>query len=160
MLWGSSATQLHREAPAVGLNGRSVCCSEGCLRSGSRNVPAVDFPDICVYLIHPPSTEALNAYKSTDAWAYLSAGYVSDIKLMQLNSETCLVVAKVSYLILASSIAFNVAIFITLSGSAWSEKKLSSSEAKDCVRYNDCAHCNCMAGTEKPVLILQHCCML
>ena len=91
---------LHREAPAVGLNGRSVCRSEGYLRSGPETWPAVDFPDICVYLIHSPSPytkDALKAYKSTEAWAYFSAGYVSNIKLMQLNSETCLVLAKVSY---------------------------------------------------------------
>ena len=37
------------------------------------------------------------AYKRTEAWAYFSAGYVSDIKLMQLNSEACFILAKVSY---------------------------------------------------------------
>ena len=55
---------LHREAPAVGLNARSVCCSEGCLRVADPVTwPAVDFPDICVYL----TTHQVHIQKSVES---------------------------------------------------------------------------------------------
>ena len=40
------------------------------------------------------SKESLKAYKGTDAWAYVIAGYVTDVGLLKINSDSCLLRAK------------------------------------------------------------------
>ena len=58
------------------------------------------WPDvtICTYMLFSPSPctkDDLKAYKSTEAWKYVTSGYVSGIKLQKISADLCLVTAKV-----------------------------------------------------------------
>ena len=46
------------------------------------------WPDVTYHLLFSPSpctTDDLKAYKSTEAWKYVTSGYVSGIKLLKIN---------------------------------------------------------------------------
>lgn len=82
----------------LGINEDPYSWSIGDWTTDRRLWPAVDFPDICVYLINSPSPitrEALKAYKSSEAWAFFTAGFVDDIRSRKVQYDIVVMIAKV-----------------------------------------------------------------
>ncbi|KAL5479870.1 hypothetical protein EMCRGX_G023462, partial [Ephydatia muelleri] len=90
----------------------------------------------------PHTKESLKAYKSTEAWAYFTAGYVTNVGLMKINAESCLLRAKVKHSQARSAPPLCPWVGLNYSGSII------------------CAHCNCMAGAGKHARTLLPCYML
>ena len=73
-----------------------------CLLNSAKCLPQLTFPDIYIYLVHNPSPftgESLKAFKSTDAYQYVVAGWVNDTKIWHVEkTHLHVITAKVSNL--------------------------------------------------------------
>ncbi|KAL5500712.1 hypothetical protein EMCRGX_G012308 [Ephydatia muelleri] len=92
----SRQTETQREAGYAPLRYGSISYHSGCLVwIGSPE----SWPDV-TYLLFSPSPctkDDRKAYKSTEAWKYVTSGYVSGIKLLKISADLCLVTAKVKH---------------------------------------------------------------
>ena len=70
------------------------------LESKASDLPNLAYPDIYHYLVHSVSSctyQELKAYKSTEAYSYFVAGYISNVRCLKIsNTNNYIVKSQVS----------------------------------------------------------------
>ena len=75
------------------------CLLKRDLSSHLSKYPAVEFPDICNYLVLQTSfytAKEMKAWKSLEAYNFFVCGWVKEIGVKELKDKTCIVFARVS----------------------------------------------------------------